>query len=217
MNRTARLSWKLGLVAVLALVATLVFTVVFSSRIASHAAGVSSHHTTIYTYKTHVVNDPDSGTCGITWANDQFDRIFTVNAKNTAVFSVQFKNGSFVTVGGPSPNACASGTNNGSTVAAGVVGTLSGSYTNVVVTGGTFNPHATCNNTTCGTTAGFVATVYGPTATYNVITYDFNYSTADNGGATQDSSNVGGYNGDITGGVVGSDSHMKVHSKPTLR
>lgn len=215
MKHTTRLPLRLGLIVMLVLVATLAFTVALSSHITTHAAGASSNAKTTYTYKTHVTNDPDSGTCGITWATDQFDRIFTINAKNTSVFSVQFKNGSFVTIGGPSPNACASGTNNGSTVAAGVVGTLSGSYTNVVVTGGTFNPQATCNNTTCGTTAGFVATVYGVSATYNVITYDFNYTTDDNGGATQDSSNVGGYNGDITGGVIGSNTRS--HAKPSLR
>lgn len=140
---------------------------------------------------------PDSGTCGNDWANDTFERHFTVNPNKPNVVEEQFKNGSFVTVAGASPGACQNG-NNGKTVGAGVQGKTHGEFT-IVVTGGTYNPNATCTNVTCGTTAGFIATVYGPTANYDIPTFLVHYSAGRNGEWKNASADRGGNQGDITG------------------
>src|SRR5213596_1781123 len=59
-------------------------------------------------YGPYPSNSPDSGTCGNDWATDTFDRHFTVKSNQDGTFTVieQFKNGSFTTIGGPSPGAC---------------------------------------------------------------------------------------------------------------
>lgn len=82
--------------------------------------------------------------------------------------------GCFVTVAGPSPDACDASGTVVSTVADGVTGSFDGNFM-IVVTGGTFNPSATCDPTSCGTTAGFVATVYGAAASYLVPSFGFTY------------------------------------------
>lgn len=143
-------------------------------------------------------SSPDSGTCGNDWATDTFDRHFKVdtqpNADGTYTITQEFKKGTFVTNAGASPGACE--TNPGGTVAAGVTGKMHGSFT-IVVSGGTFNPAATCP-TAC-TTAGFVAAVFGPTATYDVPTFSFHYSAGNNGEWKNASADRGGNHGDITG------------------
>ena len=53
-------------------------------------------------YGPYTSTSPDSSTCGNDWAEDTFDRDFTV--RGTTVVE-QFKNGSFVTMAGPSPGA----------------------------------------------------------------------------------------------------------------
>ena len=65
----------------------------------------------------------DGGSCGVPWANDTFDRYFSVHDNGDGTFRVreQFKNGSFVTIGGTSPGACNDGPNNGHTVPASIV------------------------------------------------------------------------------------------------
>ena len=54
-------------------------------------------------YGPFASTSPDNGTCGI-WAIDTFDRVFNVHDNGDGTFSVdeQFKNGSFVTIGGSS-------------------------------------------------------------------------------------------------------------------
>lgn len=120
----------------------------------------------------------DSGTCGPDWANDTYKRVFdastTPNADGTYNVTERFIAGRFVTVAGPSPDACDPSGTAGSTVAGGMTGSFNGNFV-IVVTGGTFNPDATCNPTSCGTTADFIATVYGAAATYNVTSFGFTY------------------------------------------
>src|SRR5512143_2751040 len=113
---------------------------------------------------------PDSGTCGNSWANDSFDRVFRVdtrpNPDGTYDVVERFERGRFVTVAGPSPGGCQ--TDPGGTVGDGVEGRMQGSFDMVVV--GVFNPDAVCTPETCNTTAGFVTTVFGPEATFTVPT-----------------------------------------------
>ena len=142
---------------------------------------------------------PDSGTCGNDWANDSYDRFFKANTSpnpdGTYTVVEEFKKGTFVTIAGPSPGACESGI---AVVGPGVTGKFEGSFT-IVVTGGSFNPNAVCTVATCGTTGGFITTVYGPTATYDVPTFLFHYSAGRNGEWKNASADRGGNHGDITG------------------
>jgi hypothetical protein len=147
---------------------------------------------------------PDSGTCGNNWANDTFKRHFdaatTPNADTTYTVVESFIAGRFVTVAGPSPNACDPSGTPGSTIRDGVTGNFSGSFT-VVVAGGIYNPNAECSESTCGNTADFVSTVYGPTATSNVTTFDLTYHGNGPGliqrAWTNASADQGGNSGDI--------------------
>jgi hypothetical protein len=151
---------------------------------------------------------PDSGTCGNDWAQDTFDRYFKVTAGPNGTFRVyeQFKNGSFVTNGGPSPGACdmSDGTAPG-VVTSGLVGTMHG-YLDMVVTCTTSvgcPSTASCTPTTCGTTAGFLATVF-PTGIAETQAYFFHYAGYDGTNTSliehewkNASCNRGGNHGDI--------------------
>jgi hypothetical protein len=115
----------------------------------------------------------DSGTCGNNWANDNFTRVFTPEDVNgTSYLREDFKNGRFDTIAGSSPGACESGVNNGHLVTVGIDGSFHG-FLAGTVTGGTFNPEATCPQPCNGTT--FVAAFYGPAAVWNVNTFKFEY------------------------------------------
>jgi hypothetical protein len=120
---------------------------------------------------------PDSGTCGNNWANDTYMRVFEAatspNTNGTYSAVETFISARFLTLAGPSPDACDPTGLKGSTIAAGVTGTFTGNFM-IVVSNGTFNPNATCD-TGCATTAGFVATVYGTAATYDIPSFGFTY------------------------------------------
>jgi hypothetical protein len=145
----------------------------------------------------------DSGTCGNNWANDTYMRVFDAgtspNADGTYNATETFISARFVTVAGPSPDACDPTGVKGSTIADGVTGTFTGNFM-IVVSHGTFNPNATCD-TGCDTTAGFVATVYGPAATYDIPSFGFTYHANGPGLVQREwhnaSADQGGNGGDI--------------------
>ncbi len=147
----------------------------------------------------------DSGTCGNDWANDTYKRLFdagtTPSSNGTYSATESFIAGRFVTVAGPSPDACDPSGTAGSTIGAGVTGAFSGNFM-IVVTGGTYNPDATCDASSCGTTADFVATVYGATATYDVTSFGFTYHANGPGLSSREwrnaSADQGGNGGDIS-------------------
>jgi hypothetical protein len=148
-------------------------------------------------------SSPDSGTCGNNWANDTYKRALeassTANDDGTFTFTERFIAGRFVTIAGSSPDACDPNGTLG-TVGDGVTGTFNGNFI-VVVTAGTFNPAAACGAANCSTTADFVATVYGPAATWNVTCFGFTYHANGPGLRDRDgqnaSSDQGGNLGDI--------------------
>ncbi len=144
-------------------------------------------------YGPFASTSPDSGTCGNDWAEDTIERHFTVSGDGTRV-TEEFKNGSFTTNAGPSPGSCGNGTTH--TLAAGITGSLHGSF-DIVVSNGTYNRNAVCTASTCGTTAGFIATVFGPNATYDVPTFEFHYSAGKYGEWKNASADRGGNHGDI--------------------
>jgi len=115
----------------------------------------------------------DSGTCGPDWATDTYMRVFDAatvpNADGTYTVTERFIAGRFVTVAGPSPDACDPSGTAGSTIAPDVTGSFSGNFL-IIVSGGHFDPNATCDSG-CDTTLGFVHTVYGAGATRNVTSF----------------------------------------------
>jgi hypothetical protein len=131
---------------------------------------------------------PDSGTCGNDWAEDTFNREFTVRTSNSGAITVveQFKQGSFVTNAGPSPAACdVTYTNHGTVIVAGKTGSMHG-YFIVPLPAGTMqtstdsscvagNPSAPC------TTTGFINSHFTPCypATCTVTTFFFHYAAGD--------------------------------------
>lgn len=127
----------------------------------------------------------DSGTCGPDWANDTFKRVFEAsterNSNGTYSATEFFIDGHFVTIAGQSPGACTNPAKpTGGMIRAGVKGNFHGSF-QIVITDGTFNPNAKCTQATCGTTADWVATVYGTAATREVPSFAFTYHARGHG------------------------------------
>lgn len=129
---------------------------------------------------------PDGGSCGAPWARDTFDRSFAVHDNGDGSFRLteDFTNGSFTTTGPVSPGACETSNHHGSTVAAGVVGSLRGFMTGTV-TSATFNAGGCTGGNQCSTAAGFVLAVFGPAATFTCFTgngdceFNFEYDSSD--------------------------------------
>lgn len=131
-----------------------------------------------------VVNTTDNGSCGGPWANDTVRRTFIVTQNADGSFTLTRRDrGMFVTLAGVSPGACDTTGRHGHTVRAGVKGKLVG-FLRGTVTGGTFNPNATCTGPDCGFTDVFIATFFGPTATFSCFEnssdckFNFNYTAA---------------------------------------
>lgn len=173
--------------------------------------GTSTEH-----YGPYPSTSPDSGTCGNNWADDAFDRHFTVHMQNGAISIVeQFKDGSFQTPSttppntNQSPGACQTAPlGNGGMVNPGVTGSMHGYFIITTMAGTTqtnFDPH--CNglamtNANCDTST-FVNTHFSCTygADCSVFTFFFHYSAGDQSLTSHEWKNAsadrGGNNGDI--------------------
>ena len=139
-------------------------------------------------YGPYPSSSPDSSTCGNDWATDTFNRVFTVRTNPDGTFLVveQFKDGSFVTMFGPSPGACdpSDGFPAG-IVNAGVTGSMHGYFT-IPLPPGTIqmstspNCDAVLNTLPCTTTT-FINTHFTACypATCPVTTFFFHYSAGD--------------------------------------
>jgi hypothetical protein len=169
--------------------------VIFTIALLSSSLGSTSAAPDIRQYGPFHGVSPDSGTCGNVWANDKFNRYFTVsttpNLDGTYTVTLEFRQGAFETIAGPSPGACELGTN--ATVGDGIKGKFSGTFT-IIVSGGTYNADAKPGPGT--TAASFVSDVFGTTATYVIPAFSLEYSTANNGSWINSSA---GNAGDITG------------------
>ena len=106
-------------------------------------------------YGPYASSSPDSSTCGNDWAQDTFDRHFTVRKTATTTFEVveQFKSGSFATMAGPSPGGC--DTNVGGTINSGVSGSMHG-YLMITVTGAQTSTSPACVPAGLCTTTTFI-------------------------------------------------------------
>ena len=133
---------------------------------------------------TFSVSTQDNGSCGSPWANDTIRRTFIVKLNADGSYTLTRRDrGSFVTLGGVSPGACDTTGHHGHTVRDGVTGKLVG-FLQGRVTGGTFNPDATCTGTECGSTDVFLTTFFGAGATFSCFEdshackFNYNYTAA---------------------------------------
>jgi hypothetical protein len=129
-----------------------------------------------------VVTD-DHGSCGNVWAVDTEKRTFKVKRNRNGSYRVtRVDRGTFVTTAGQSPGACETKGKHGSTVLAGMTGKFRG-YLRGTITGGTFNPNATCP-ADCGFTDVWIATFFGPSAQFSCFDnsrdckFDYHYHAA---------------------------------------
>jgi hypothetical protein len=130
---------------------------------------------------------PDGGSCGQPWAQDTFNRSFSVHDNGDGTFKVteEFTDGTFVTTGPVSPGACEMTNHHGSTVRSGITGSLRGFLTGTV-TSSIFNPNGcTTAGAHCTTAAGFIAAVFAPAATFTCFegfagcAFNFEYDSSD--------------------------------------
>jgi len=169
-------------------------------------------------YGPFASGSPDSGTCGNDWANDTFDRHFTVKTNNDGTFTVieQFKNGNFVTPapttdpqrGPESPGACENSATPAGKVADGIGGSLHGYFIIPLPVGEMqTSTDSHCNatamtNDNCDTTT-FINTHFTPCyqVSCTVTTFFFHYSAGDQSLLMHEWKNAsadrGGNSGDI--------------------
>jgi hypothetical protein len=131
---------------------------------------------------TFVLTSPDNGCHGTPWANDVLTRTYVVHQSNNGTFTVTRRDkGTFTTIGGPSPGSCPTDKHHGSTVRSGVTGKIVG-YLTGTVSGGTFNPKATC--VAACFTSDFITTFFGSGATFSCFSdskdckFNFNYTSS---------------------------------------
>jgi hypothetical protein len=138
---------------------------------------------------TVLIHTTDNGCAGNPWADDTIQRTLKVHQNADGSYRIKEEDkGVFVTNAGgavASPGNCPENkSRHGHTVRPGVTGTLKG-YIKGTVTGGTFNPTATCSATPC-TQAMFIAAFFGPTATFSCRTnstdckFDYKYHAKEN-------------------------------------
>jgi hypothetical protein len=134
------------------------------------------------------VTTTDGGCGGNQWANDTISRTFEVkkaqnDSSNNAVWRLKrVDKGTFSTIAGLSPGNCASNTSaHGTTVTAGITGRING-FLQGTVTGGTYNPNATCTGACAsGQTDAWVAAYFGSSAQFSCFstgpcTFEFHYT-----------------------------------------
>ncbi len=177
------------------------------------SSGTSTTH-----YGPFASGSPDSGTCGNNWADDTYNRHFTVfsNKDDGSLLVVeQFKDGSFLTpsttppVTNQSLGACnTSPTGNGGTVAVGIHGSFHGYFVIPLPTGTTqtsYDPSCVAGSPSSPcTTTEFINTHFTPACyptTCTVTTFFFHYAAGDQGLIDHEWQNAspdrGGNTGDI--------------------
>ncbi len=131
---------------------------------------------------TFTVTTTDNGSCGTPWATDVVKRTFRVKKNRDGSYTLTRRDrGRFTTIAGRSPGACDTTGRHGQTIRAGVTGRMSG-FLRGKVTGGTFNPNATCTGPDCGFTDVFLTTFFGPDAKFSCFEnsrdcrFNFNYT-----------------------------------------
>jgi hypothetical protein len=128
-----------------------------------HGKKTKRQHPTRFTF---VMANTDNGSCSVQWATLQEKRTFVVKDNGDGTFRVwRFDRGTFTTTGPASPGACEKTKPHGTLVHAGVRGKFHGWLVGTV-SGGTFDPNATCT-VDCGATDVFIATHFGAAAKFS--------------------------------------------------
>jgi hypothetical protein len=129
---------------------------------------------------TFTLTTEDNGCHGTPWAADTLTRTYVVHDNGNGTFRVTRRDkGKFTTLGGASPGSCPIDKHHGATVRAGVTGKSTG-FLSGTVSGGTFNPKATC--AAACFTAEFVTAFFGSGATFSCSTnsadckFNYNYT-----------------------------------------
>ena len=174
-------------------------------------AGASTQH-----YGPYTTMSPDSGTCGNNWANDTFDRHFTVHRNADGGFTVveQFKNGTFVTPASDSPpsnfspGACQPAGPPQGVVNDGITGNMHG-YFVIPVTGTQSSTSPYCDGvqptTTDCDTATFINSHFNCATPCVVTTFFFHYSAGDQGLIEHEWKNASGDRGGNSGDIRSSN------------
>lgn len=120
-----------------------------------------------------IVHTTDGGCSGNIWADDTIMRTLMVHMNHDGSYRIlELDKGTFVTNAGgtaASPGNCPENhSRHGTSVRPGVKGTLKG-YITGTITGGTFDPTATCSTTPC-TQSMFIAAYFGPNAKFSCQT-----------------------------------------------
>lgn len=133
----------------------------------------------------YLIHTTDNGSCapppGAEWADLTLNRTYDVHQNHDGTFRVRSENkGTLVTRNAQSPGKCeTTDTHHGSAIVAGITGKVHG-FLEGTVTGGTYNPSATCP-TECTTTA-FITAFFGPSAHFTCFNgfagcrFSFKYS-----------------------------------------
>jgi hypothetical protein len=111
-----------------------------------------------------IVGVDDIGTCNNVWAQDSFNKFYTLTPNKDGTYNLQvnYKDGTFVTNAGQSPGACESGADNGNTVTAGVTGRTHQEYNATVTAPGIPNSNPDCAaNNGCTGSGDFLNAVFG--------------------------------------------------------
>jgi hypothetical protein len=120
-----------------------------------------------------VIHTTDGGCAGNTWADDTIRRTVKVHKNSDGSYRIREEDkGIFVTNAGgvaASPGNCPENkSKHGTSVSLGKKGSVRG-YITGTVTGGTFDPTASCSATPC-TQSLFIAAFFGPTASFSCQT-----------------------------------------------
>jgi hypothetical protein len=154
-------------------------------------------------YGPFTSSSPDSGTCGNDWAEDTFDRHFTVHNNRDGTYTVveQYKRGAFETTAGPSPGACEPDGSPGGMIVSGKTGDMHG-YLIITVVGTQTSTDAACapgSPPADCTTTGFITSHFA--GTFTIGTFFFHYSAGDQNLLEHEWKNAsddrGGNHGDI--------------------
>lgn len=145
----------------------------------------------------------DIGTCNNAWASDTLTKTFKLSATSTAgTFSLDVKEqGAFTTNAGSSPGACETGTDNGGTVSAGIIGKSTQQFDTTAYSSSAPNVAPDCSANACGSSGGFLDAVFGSgNWAKDAWTWNGHY-TAGSNGTWYDTSTNWPLNdrGDITG------------------
>ena len=122
------------------------------------------------TVNNATVTQADIGTCGNTWAMGTFKKSYRLeqNSNGTYNLSIDYGNGTFVTIPDPktgvtaSPGACGYGGRGLDTVASGIIGTMTEEWNTTVTATRAPNGHPDCAaNNGCTKASDFLAAVFG--------------------------------------------------------